>query len=143
VSLFGDAITWVLFLRHRLVISYDGVTVVNYGRPHFFPWEEVIGFDVRLRLQVRTRGRGRVEVQALPATGTRRLFGRPTFTDQLARRLNEDHRGRLSLTGEALPTLTIDTEEGQLEIRRMLITVTVRGFVVGACLHAWTLRYQP
>jgi hypothetical protein len=89
------------------------------------------------------RRRDRVEVQALPATGTRRLFGRPTFTDRLARRLNEDHGGRLSVTGEALPTLTIGTEEGQREIRRMLITVTIKGFVVGSCLLAWRLRYQP
>ena len=131
---------WLLYLRPRLVISDDGVTVVNYGRPHFFPWEEVIGFDVRLRLQVRTRGRGRVEVQALPATGIRRLFGRPTFTDRLARRLNADQPGRLGSAGEAIPTLAIDTEEGQREIRRQLITVTVRGFVVGVCVIAWRLR---
>lgn len=99
-SLFGGTVMWFLYLRPRLVVSEDGVTVVNYGRPHFFPWAEVIGFDVRLRLQARTRGRGRVEVQALPAGGIRRLFGRPTVTDRLARRLNEDHRGRFVFTGD-------------------------------------------
>jgi hypothetical protein len=113
---------------------------VNYGRPRFFPWGELTGFDAQLRLQVRTRGRGRVDVHALPVTATLRFFGRPSGTDRLARRLNEDHRHRLGATGEALPALTIDSEEGQREMRTQMITLIVQGLVLGACFLAWTLH---
>jgi hypothetical protein len=102
VSLFGDAITWVLFLRPRLVISDDAVMVVNYGRPRFFPCEEVIGFDVRLRLQVRTRGRG-----TGPTGGRYPAPVRASDFHGSIGAANEDHRGHLGLTGQALPTLTI------------------------------------
>jgi hypothetical protein len=90
----GAALAWLAYrcyLAPKVVVSADGVLVVNPFQRRLVPWDDIEAFDSRPGLTVVRRDGRAVTAWALPTPfSTRPASGEETLADHLTRRLEAE-----------------------------------------------------